>query len=190
MEMSSEEETDADALKSTSSVSFSLTSQNKPLLESPLKEREEPKAKKLLQINISPPPKMMEPPPLPDVDEIFFEIENSVKSEEVQNSKIPSPPLPPVMSSPPPATTQSVQVGQEVPVLSPGFTFHQRPRGGFNPRFNNPRQRFPNWQNNHNNMRPRQLPMTGPRYRPEGFRGRPPWFRGGVPRPPPRFAGW
>lgn len=194
MEMSSEEETEADMPKTSSTVSFSLTTHNKPLLESPLKEREEPKVKKLLSINISPPPKLLEPPPLPDVDEMFLEIENSVKSDALPKSKIPSPPLPPLMpsSSPPvstqPQTIQAMQIGQEVPVLTPGFSAHQRPRGGFNPRFNNQRQRFPHWQNNHNNMRPRQPPMTGPRYRPEGFRGRPPWFRG-APRPP-RFAGW
>lgn len=190
MEMSSEEETETDAVKASSTVSFSLMSHNKPLLESPLKERDEPKTKKLLHINISSPPKLMEPPPLPDVDDIFMEIENNVKSKDVRNSKIPSPPLPPPMpsSTPPLANAHPMPIGQEVPVLTPGLPFHQRPRGGFNPRFNSPRPRFPHWQNNHNNMRPRQPPMTGPRFRPDGFRGRPPWFRG-APRPP-RFAGW
>ncbi|XP_054278264.1 uncharacterized protein LOC128996809 [Macrosteles quadrilineatus] len=166
MEMSSDEEMDTESKTQTqTSVSFSLAPSVKPLVDSPLKEREEPK-KKLLSVTLTPPPKLPEPPPLPDVDEIFTEIN--------ETKKLTPPPLPPPV---PPSLVQQIPTLQEP----------NAPRGPFPPRFNNPRPRFPQWQNNQS-PRPRQPPMVGPRFRPDGnFRGRPPWFRGNRP---PRFGGW
>ncbi|KAG8317676.1 Regulation of nuclear pre-mRNA domain-containing protein 2 [Homalodisca vitripennis] len=186
MEMSSEEETEAEVLKPA--VSFSLTPQIKPLAESPLVEKEEPKVKKLLNIAISPPPRLPEPPPLPNVNDIFPELDSGGEADEIMD-KIPSPPVPPL---PPPMPIPPLQTGQEVPVINPSGGYHPQrpPRGFFSPRFNNQRQRYPQWQANpNNNMRPRPPPMSGPRFRPDNnFRGRPPWYRGN--NRPPRFGGW
>lgn len=194
MEMSSDEETESETAKVLSTVSFSLASHNKLLVDSPLVEKEVqvkkrlsaviPPSGKQLLANPSLPKELLsadirlpEPPPLPDVNDIFPELDSSGESD-TSPSKVPSPPCPP----PPPMPIQTVH---DVPVLSPGY--NQNPRGFYNARFNNQRQRFPAWQNNANNTRPRQAPQSGQRFRGDAnFRGRP-FFRGNRP---PRFPQW
>lgn len=199
MEMSSDEETETETAKPLSTVSFSLASHNKLLVDSPLVEKEVQVKKRLsavipppgkqLLANPSPPKELLsadirlpEPPPLPDVNDIFPELDSSGESD-TSPSKVPSPPCPP----PPPMPIQPIQTVHDVPVLSPGYLHNQNPRGFYNARFNNQRQRFPAWQNNANNIRPRQAPQSGQRFRGDAnFRGRP-FFRGNRP---PRFPQW
>lgn len=233
MEMaSSEEEAEEEVTKSRAeviksdaakpAVSFSLTPNSKHLNKSPLVEKEEVKAKKPLlplpkQLNLStPPPKLLEPPPLPNVDEIFPELNSSGEGgdDEREENRVLSSPL-----LPPPMPPQMMGMGQSKPIpqLNPGFSPNRFPPNQFSPNQrpprpffnnrggNNQRPRFPprpNTPGNHmppnpgnSPMRPMnpgmRTPVVSPRFRPDNFRGRPPWFgRGGNQRPPHFAGGW
>lgn len=162
----------------------------------------------------TPPPKLPEPPPLPNVDEIFPELNSSGEGEENENEGEANEDM--VLSSPllpPPMPPQMMDMGQSKPIpqLNPGFApnrfppnlppnqffpNHRSPRPFFNNRGGNNRPRFPPRPSTPgNNMRPpipgMRTPGASPRFRPDNFRGRPPWFgRGGNQRPPHFAGGW